>query len=375
VYNTNMFQFELVVTEACNMSCKYCYMKNQKNSMSKDVFDAHFGYLPSLLKLYNEKSYAAVFFGGEPLLNWDLIEYILPIISKDPKCEQITMPTNGLLLTRERYKILKDFGVHVSISYDGLWQKEKPGSICWVGEKSFKVMVSPERSTTLVDNYHHFLRMGIPSPDFTLVRDDIWTIEDVAKIDKELIELADEVIRINRNVGPSFPGIFSLYMMDSVSGKRFGKRPYGCFAGCHGAGFMPDGKVYPCARFGSDKTYSMFDSKKRKMMEDGLHFSLFRDPAIAGLRDNPKCKKCNLYTFCNGGCTYSQLTNAPGYEFAIPYSPKGSDQKYELMADPVENLCRILKRCYSESFRIMNELKGTPEFQKLIQNMLEVFNG
>jgi len=367
VYNTNMFQLELVVTESCNMRCEYCYMANHESNMTNEIFDAHYEYLPSLLKLYNEKSYAITFFGGEPLMNWDLIEYVLPIVSKDPKCERIIITTNGLELTKERYKILKDFGVHISISYDGLWQEEKPGSICWVEEKSFKTMVSPNRSTTLVENYQHFLRLGVPSPDFSLVRDDIWSMKDVAKIDKELIELADEVIRVNRNgcSQTSFPGIFSLYMMDSVAGKRFGKRPYSCFAGCHGGGFMPDGKVYACARFGSDRAKPIFDSIKKKIINAGT-FGMFRDPDVNGLVNSPVCKECNLYTFCNGGCTYSQLYHA-GQEIDM--------ETGVYCAVPVENVCRILRRCYSESFRIMKELKGSPEFKKLIQNMLEVFNG
>jgi len=352
-----MFQFELVVTESCNMNCEYCYMANQKSSMTTDVFDAHFEYLPTILKLYNEDSYTLTFFGGEPLMNWELIDYVLSIVAWDPKCKQITLPTNGLLLTKEKYNYLRDHNVHVSLSYDGLWQKEFPDAVNWVN--GCKVMISPERSTTLKENYEHFVKMDIPSPDFSLVRDDVWTIENSIKLDRELIELADAVIEMNKRGTPSFPGIFSLYMMDSVAGKRFGKRHFSCFAGHHGAGFMADGKVYACARFGSAKIKPIFNSAKKKFESAG-NFGFFRDADIHGLKNNENCKRCNLYTFCNGGCTFSQLWPI---------------WKGEYKAAPLDNLCRIFKRCYSESFRIMNELKGTPEFQKIIKNMLENFNG
>jgi uncharacterized protein len=330
-------------------------MANQKSSMTTDVFDAHFEYLPALLKLYNEDSYALTFFGGEPLMNWDLIDYVLSIVAWDPKCKQISLPTNGLLLTNDKYTYLKNHNVHVSLSYDGLWQREMPDVVNWVN--GCKVMISPERTTTLKENYEHFVRLGILSPDFSLVRDDVWTIENSIKLDGELTELADAVIEMNKSGTPSFPGIFSLYMMDSVAGKRYGKRPFSCFAGHHGLGFMPDGKVYACARFGSDKTFPIFDSAKKKMIKAG-NFGMFRDPRIHGLKHSPVCKKCNLYEFCNGGCTYSQL-----------------GLKADQDAAPLPNLCRIFKRCYHESFRIMNELKGTPKFQKMIKNMLENLNG
>ncbi len=349
-----MFQFELVVTESCNMNCEYCYMANQKSSMTTDVFEDHFEYLPTILKLYNEDSYALTFFGGEPLMNWELIDYVLSVIAWDPKCKHKMMPTNGLLLTNDKYNYLRSYDVNISLSYDGLWQKEMPDILNWHSEPiSPKCMISPERTTSLKENYKHFLELGIPSPDFALVRDDVWTIENSIKLDRELTELANAVIETNKRGTPSFPGIFSLPMMDSVAGKQQGKRHFSCFAGHHGLGFMPDGKVYACARFGSDRLKPIFDSAAKKI-DSALNFGFFRDPDIHGLKNNETCKRCNLYTFCNGGCTFSQTG---GYK-----------------AEPLDNLCRIFKRCYHESFRIMNELKGTPEFKKIIKNMLEKFN-
>jgi uncharacterized protein len=369
-----MFQFELVLTEKCNLNCSYCYMKNRAYTMDDETFDAHYDFLKSfLLEKFGKTRFTATLFGGEPLLNWDLIEYILPILSKDPDCDGIVCPTNGILLFNQpdKIKFLKDHGVNISLSYDGLWYK-KPRSEHFSGEyydkyktlikeldiQNCKVMVYPKRDIPrrnfrLAVNYIYFVeQLGIWNPDFTLVRDDIWDDEDIKQYEDELKDLADKVIDYNKKGYGTLPGPFSLYLLDTLAGGYMGKRSFGCFAGCHGAGFMPDGLVYPCARFGSERTHAIGDSNC--MVYYGELENWLKNPIKTNPQLYKKCRKCNLYSYCNAGCTFSQEKN--GYE-------------------PLDSICKLFKITYKEAFKIVDELKDNESFKGVFNNMTENIYG
>ena len=92
------FIIDLVVTENCNLKCKYCYEIHRNINMTEENFDHFYSVtLPQLKKLYDFNTYILHFFGGEPLLNFNLIKYIVPIIKKDNNCIDIEIVSNGLL--------------------------------------------------------------------------------------------------------------------------------------------------------------------------------------------------------------------------------------------------------------------------------------
>ena len=336
-----MFQAEFVITERCNFNCDYCYMINRDVMMSREVFDAHFESLPRILEDFDESRYTFVYFGGEPLMNWGLIEDTLSIVQNHSLCSGINLPTNGFLLDDYKIRILKAYQVNVSLSYDGLWQKnfhDLPHLrkiIREFGFRSCKAMITPDHLTkkSLVDNYESFLELGIPDPDFTLVRDKIWKAESVNLFEKNLVELTDKVIEKNKKGIETLPGIFSLYILDTLAGKKFGKRKFNCFAGIHGLAFMPDGEVYPCARFGSLKINDW--------------------PKFKNTEDYEICKKCELRQYCNAGCSYSQWINN---------------------GEPLVSICKLLKICYREAFRLVDELKDNETFRKKLNSLIKENN-
>ena len=363
-----MFQFEVVVTEKCNLFCEYCYMANKNKQMSKEVFDAHYAALPRIMDAYGEERFTTTLFGGEPLLNWGLIEHILPMVDADPKCQGITMPTNGILIKPHMMDTLKKYNVNISLSFDGLWQENETGNLVmkkggsWtkyknivdaLGVNTCKVMIPPQshREITIKANYKWFVeKFGMMDPDFTLVRDDVWYPLEVAVFKFEIKELADQVIKYIKDGIETMPGIFSLYILDTLAGEKFSKRSFGCFAGLHGLGFMPDGKVYPCARFGSADENEIFDSfAEDRMVEwNAANYTMFVNKNLTDPRTYEKCKECVLYKYCNAGCTYSQLQNG----------------------GILDSICELYKASYEQAFRIVDELKDNETFKKIMENML-----
>lgn len=365
------FEFQLVLTENCNLACTYCYIDQQHNYMTKETFDAHYKMLPQLMEFYGQQTYNAALFGGEPFLNWELIEYITPILQNDPKCQFIIAMTNGLVL-KDDYK--RDFvsknKIALSLSFDGLWNKtnrplksggssldeymSEPLRSFFSGKGACKVMIAPESVPTMVENFKWFVEeYGMNAPDFSLVRDDIWSDADIKLFGEELEKLTDLIIDYFKNGKAVMVGLLQLYILDLLFGESYGKRPFGCFAGCNGAGFMPDGKVFPCARFGSNNKYPIADSNTGEFL---AHSKILRNPLITNPTTYTKCKECSLYKYCNAGCTFQQLQEKDGI---VSHSV------------PVDSICELLHICYSQSIRIVSELKDNALFIDMIKGAIK----
>jgi len=97
-------QINVLLTNACNLSCSYCYEQHRKDYGRFDK--------SSLKKLYdflvgcnNVKSKTLTFFGGEPMAQKDLIleffEYYKEDLKRNHPNVSTSMITNGLLLTPE----------------------------------------------------------------------------------------------------------------------------------------------------------------------------------------------------------------------------------------------------------------------------------
>ena len=358
---------EFVITESCNLACTYCYMANKSKFMEPDMVDLFLDKVGNIMKLYKQNDYHISFFGGEPLLNWDIIKYAAPKFNADPRCHSVMIISNGLLLDEEKLKFIKEHNIGFSLSFDGLWQKEnrplvsgKSSFEAYIEKKplikqlvnSSKCMVSPMNLESLVEN-HIFLTQdyGFNTPDFSLVRDDIWSPDDVMLYDKEIKKLADHCIMRIKEGHQEISGIFGLYILDMIVGDQIGKRGWGCFAGKNGVGYSSEGVFYPCARFASGDEYGLYDAKKEIWYKGNIAFLLH--PKVTNPREYPECQSCELYNYCNAGCTYSEIKNGNG-ERAVP----------------IDGLCDVLKLTYRESARIAVELKDVPLFKTIIENML-----
>lgn len=112
-------EYTIWVTGNCNLSCKYCYVEDMKNKIN---FSAN--YIPNLIsfinKTYSYENIQINFFGGEPLLNFNVIKNIIDALEKKNIFDiEYYMTTNGLLLTDEILKYIANKGIKISLSWDG----------------------------------------------------------------------------------------------------------------------------------------------------------------------------------------------------------------------------------------------------------------
>ena len=91
------------LTDQCNCRCKYCDFVQYKNSyMTKEIADQAINFIRQQV---GDKKINIAFFGGEPILNWDLIEYL---VKKYQDQFTWSITTNGTLLTEEKIQFFKE---------------------------------------------------------------------------------------------------------------------------------------------------------------------------------------------------------------------------------------------------------------------------
>lgn len=124
---TNMNTLVLEVTQNCNFRCRYCtYSGNYYNYRSHGPYNMSKEIMKSAIKLLSERSENADkinigFYGGEPLLNFEVIKYGVRVARTIFNGKQInfSITTNGSLINKTIAKYFKDNNFIVHISLDG----------------------------------------------------------------------------------------------------------------------------------------------------------------------------------------------------------------------------------------------------------------
>jgi len=270
------------------------------------------------------------------------------------------------MIDEDKAKYLKENGVGVSWSFDGmssndtrpllpLMENTNPetgelfdGILAMYNYKKdiimdltngCKVMIWPGNVKDMTENFDFLLDYGIEHPDFSLVRDDVWTEADIKEYRTELIRLTDSYIAKLKAGIPCSVGFLRLAILDTLYGLVKGKRPFGCFAGTNGGVLMSSGEFYPCARFAS---------KKIMLMDENYNFKYYQDQFNP--KNFDKCEPCDLKQVCNAGCTYSQIMN---------------DNK------PLDSICELFHITYEQGMRVVEECREEKVFQDLILHYIE----
>ena len=120
-------------TDYCNLSCRYCYeIQNafqSPQSMTQQVADALIRQIivnPEIQKGISDAErgmFRVIFFGGEPLLNVPIIEYLCARITREKQRlgfkPGFNVITNGTLINKPILELLSQYRMRVTVSLDG----------------------------------------------------------------------------------------------------------------------------------------------------------------------------------------------------------------------------------------------------------------
>lgn len=149
-YENNLVKIILNVTDNCNLRCKYCILSdlypNEKSfsikTMSWDTARSAVDYFKN--HCVRSKNLFMAFYGGEPLLQYELIKRIVYYAKRVLKKKTITfnMTTNGTLLDKEKCRFLIDNDFVLLISIDGPEYINDRYRVFSSGRGSFKSVIN-----------------------------------------------------------------------------------------------------------------------------------------------------------------------------------------------------------------------------------------
>ena len=316
----------LHIAHTCNLNCSYCFASQGKYQgeraiMSYEVGKRAFDFL--IEKSGTRRNLEVDFFGGEPLMNWDvvkkLVKYARSIEKEHNKNFRFTLTTNGMLIDDEVIDFLNKEMSNVVLSLDGRKEVNDHFRKDYQGRGSYDTIVP--KFKRLVEarggkNYYvrgtythnnvdftndilHMADLGFtelsmepvvcpPGDPYAL------TEEDLPKLFRQYEILAEEMIK-RKKEGRGFT--FYHYMLDLKNGPCIYKRITGCGSGTEYVSVTPWGELYPCHQFVGDEKYSLgniWDGIKNTEIQDE-----FRS-CNAYARE--ECRDCWAKLYCSGGC-------------------------------------------------------------------------
>lgn len=123
-FSRHNLHLTIAPTLDCNFDCPYCYENRRNGKMSKEVQDALIDFVKDRINEGTENIDIS-WYGGEPLLYFDIVEYLALKIRKlaeDNDCGlKMYIVTNGYLLSKDVIRRLDEIGIiRVQITLDGL---------------------------------------------------------------------------------------------------------------------------------------------------------------------------------------------------------------------------------------------------------------
>ncbi len=117
---STLYKLVFNVSNICNLRCKYCYAScgnygRENNFMTKDTVDNIISELVKSVK----KIKTVYFFGGEPTLNPEIIEYIVNKLNESYKISDYRVVTNATVVNEKLINLFIDNNFKVYISIDG----------------------------------------------------------------------------------------------------------------------------------------------------------------------------------------------------------------------------------------------------------------
>ena len=329
----------LHVAHNCNMRCGYCFASEGNFGMRSELMDFAVakGAIDFIVKASDGRRNIEVdFFGGEPLLNFDVIQRTVDYArEQEPehnKKFRFTLTTNGLLLNNRIIDYINENMDNLVLSLDGRREVNDNMRKCRDGSGSYDVVLPKFKSlverragkdyymrgtyTALNKDFKedvlHIVDLGFDQVSVEPVAapgDDSLKLKksDMEFIKRQYEELAFEY-RKRRIENCGFN--FFHFMVDLDHGPCLSKRITGCGAGYEYAAVAPNGDVYPCHQFVGKE-----EMKIGSVFAGINNEKLINEFKRANVYNKNKCRSCWAKFFCSGGCAANAyITNGSVYE-------------------------------------------------------------
>ena len=316
----------LHVAHTCNLNCSYCFASQGKYHGERALMSFEVGKRALDFLMENSgtrRNLEVDFFGGEPLMNWDvvkeLVKYARSVEKERGKNFRFTLTTNGMLIDEDVIEFANKEMSNVVLSLDGRKEIHDATRVDYAGNGSYDKIVPKFKELVESRGGQGYYMRGTfthANPDFTKdvfhmadlgftelsmepvvsAADDpaALTPEDLEIVKEQYELLAKEMIK-RKKEGNGFT--FYHYMLDLTEGPCIYKRISGCGSGTEYMAVTPWGDLYPCHQFVGDDAYKLGDIWKGVTNEN-----LREEFRSCNAYARPECADCWAKLYCSGGC-------------------------------------------------------------------------
>lgn len=316
----------LHVAHTCNLNCSYCFASQGKYHGERALmpFEVSKRAIDFLIENSGTRRNLEVdFFGGEPLMNWDVVKktvaYARSVEKAHGKNFRFTLTTNGVLIDDEVIDYCNREMSNVVLSLDGRKEIHDATRTDLAGHGSYdKIVPKFQKLVAARGGKNYYMRGTFThrNPDFTkdvfhmadlgftelsmepvvAVPDDpmALTPADIEVVKEQYEILATEMLR-RKKEGRGFT--FYHYMIDLTAGPCIYKRISGCGSGTEYMAVTPWGDLYPCHQFVGESNYKLGDIRNGVTNE-----ALREEFRSCNAYARPECADCWAKLYCSGGC-------------------------------------------------------------------------
>ena len=316
----------LHVAHDCNLKCNYCFasqgnFKGERSLMSLETGKKSLLYLAK--NSGNRRNLEVDFFGGEPLMNFqlvkDLVAYGREIEKEYNKNFRFTITTNGVLLDDDKIDFINENMDNVVLSLDGRKEINDEMRKTITGNGSydlilpkFKKMVEKRGDKdyyirgTFTNKNIDFSKDALDFYDKGFKKISIEPVVTSEEMDYALREEhLEEVLNEYEKFSKDYIDIkkkdkdfyFFHFMIDLEQGPCIIKRSVGCGAGSEYVAVTPEGELYPCHQFVGEKEFLIGN-----VDEGVLNTDLREKFKKANVYNKEECRSCWARFYCSGGC-------------------------------------------------------------------------
>ncbi|MCR5036427.1 MAG: SPASM domain-containing protein [Bacteroidales bacterium] len=316
-FDNSTIALSILTTLACNMSCPYCYESKTNTFMKHETADQIIDWVGA--NLSDKKVLSINWFGGEPLLKLDIIEYLskgfMSLCEKHNVRYTASITTNGYLLDTQAVQTLESCNVFdVQVTFDGNKQLHNTIKHLANGQGSYDRIVSNISNYCCISKSHLPLRIRVNLSDDNYDSISL-LLNDLPEVVKEHSSIFFRWLYANEASGWNefskkkqsasvYKGIFDLLKIAHDKGYHIENRCESedfCFCEADNPGFYtidPLGNIYLCVHDYKPE-FSIGNVFKGITPEKQTQFYAFRNVSV--LNDD-ECMNCKVLPICNGGC-------------------------------------------------------------------------
>ncbi len=355
-----MFRISIQLTRKCNLDCKYCFVEHVGEDMSEEkaIQSINFAFLRA--KNTGQDRVQITYFGGEPLLKFDMIKRLTLYAKKVSNDYGISvgfdMTTNGTIFTDEIYDFLLKNKFILALSWDGTKESHDKNRITCNGEGSYDLIdiekffqyekesgivlqvvgvVDKNNCENMFNDFLYIVNMG-----GKIIR---MSLQSYAEWSEQKLEIAEQEFRkcIEYYIDLLIEGKkIKWTFVDSAIEQLYEKRENSfCGAGVVDCMIDPDGYIYPC-------TYCVKEEARIGHLDEGYYTERLNIYSEYKRELTDKCEKCDIKNFC-GICD------------CLPMNLESTGN----LRETSKTSCEITKL----SYRLMNELINSDKWEEYME--------